>query len=655
MSAEIGKGQIVWQPDDDLIRDCNLTRFISSLELDDYPALEALAEEDPDRYWSGVLHFNDYRFFKPYDQVRDISRGPEWARWCRGGTTNYVLNCLDKWRGTETYDKAAVLFEDEIGGKGELTFRELDAEVCRLAGGLRSLGLGRGDVVAIYLPTSAEAAIAFLAAIKIGAIALPMFSGFGADAVAIRLKDASAKAVITVDGTWRRGLPVPMKPVIDEAAKSCPDLAHVIVKKRTGEGTDLVAGRDHDWDVLCADMPADAPTEEMDASDTMLLVYTSGTTGKPKGVVHDHVGFANKIALDFCILMDLSPSDRLMWMSDMGWVVGPMVVTAACMQGAAMVLVEGAPNAPEPDRFWRVVSDYRVSFLGVAPTIIRTLMANGEAQLDAHDLTCLRAFASTGEAWTPEAWQWLFEKVGRSKLPILNVSGGTELIGILACTVIHPMKPCCFSVAVPGMNVSVYDDDGAEQPPGTVGELVVRSPFPGLTRGLWRDDERYIESYWSTYPGIWRHGDYASRDKDGFWYIHGRSDDVMKIAGKRTSPSEIEALMLETEKLVEAAAVGVVDPIKGQAIVCACVIRDGIADTPEALCEELSDRVAAGLGKPFRPKDIVFVDDLPKTRNMKILRRVIKSVYEGKDPGDLTSLGNPESVSALADVVKGPA
>lgn len=655
MSARTGAGDIAWRPSEQLVRECALTRFIEFLGLPDYRSLERLAEEDPDRYWDGMVRFNDFRFFKPYTAIRDASGGPAWTRWFIGGTTNFTLNCLDKWRGTPTYRKTAIVFEDETGSHGELTYAELDEEVCRLAQGLRSLGLGRGDAVAIYLPTSPEAAIAFLAIVKIGAMAQPMFSGFGVDAVRVRLRDSSAKAVVTVDGTWRRGRRVAMKPVLDEAARDCPDLVHMIVRRRAGVAVAMQDGRDRDWNDLIAAMPTESATEEMDASDPMMMIYTSGTTGKPKGIVQTHAGFPNKVALDFAIFGDFRTSDRILWMSDMGWIVGPLLVSVAAMTGGTMVLVEGAPNAPEPDRFWRLVSDYRVSYLGVAPTIIRTLMANGEKQLEKHDLTCLRAFGSTGEAWTPEAWRWLFEKVGKSRLPIMNVSGGTEMIAILGCTVIHPLKPCGFSVGLPGVNPAVYDEGGNIAGPGEIGELVMRSACMGLTQSLWRDDERYIESYWSMYPGVWRHGDYASRDADGFWYIHGRSDDVMKIAGKRTSPSEVETLVLETGKFVEAAAVGVADPVKGQAIVCVCVLRDGVGGDGEALKTEIADVVAAGLGKPFRPKEVIFVRELPKTRNMKILRRVVRAVCEGQDPGDLSSLGNPEAVAALQEALAHPA
>ena len=648
--GEIDKENIAWRPSEDLVRNSNLTHFLRFLGVADFDALVKLAEEDPDLYWNGVIQFNDYRFIRPYSNVRDTTRGAASVDWCQGGTTNVVLNCLDKWRDPSTYGKTAVIYEDEAGAKGTLSYSELDHDVCRLAGGLRSLGLGRNDVIGIYLPTSPEAMVAFLAIAKIGAIVLPMFSGFGPDAIAIRVKDANAKAIVTVDGTWRRGQPKPMKPVIDEVASVCPCVEHVILRKRTGNDVSMMAGRDHDWDKLIADMPTDTPTEEMRSSDPMLLAYTSGTTGKPKGVVHDHVGFANKVGLDMCILMDLRATDRFMWMSDMGWLVGPLTITASCLQGATVVLVEGAPNAPEQDRFWRIISEHRVSYLGVAPTVIRTIMPNGADQLLPYDLSCLRVFASTGEAWTPEAWNWLFETVGKSNLPILNMSGGTELVDILTCTVIHPIKPCSFSIAVPGMNAGIYDDEGAELAAGQVGELVVRSPCLGMTRSLWNDEERYIDSYWSKYPGVWHHGDFASRDRDGFWYIHGRSDDVMKIAGKRISPSEIEALVLRSDKIVEAAAVGSKDIQKGQKIVCACVLESGVEGS-EILADEVRTTVELGLGRAFRPKEIVFVDELPKTRNLKVLRRVIVAVFEGRDVGDLSSLSNPQSVDDLKNAI----
>jgi len=639
-------GDIAWQPDAATLAQANLTRFVRESGARDYDELLRRADSEPAWFYDALLKHLAWRFYRPYERVIDESRGAPWTRWCVGGTTNVVLNAVDRWRGTPAYDKQALAWEGEDGARASFSYRELDREVCRFAGALRALGLGRGDVIAIYLPNVPEAMFAMLAASKIGAIAMPLFSGFGADAMLARLELGRAKALVCVDGTSRRGKPVDAKAIVDEAAAKAPWLEHVIVLRRAGNPVTMQPGRDSWWHELVAGQPDEAPTEEMDADAPFLLVFTSGTTGKPKGVVHGHAGFPAKIVLDLALCMDLKPEDRLLWMSDMGWVVGPLIVYTTPIVGATLVLVEGAPNFPDADRMWRLVAQQRVSFLGVAPTTIRTFMAQGSEPWKANDLSALRVMVSSGEPWTPEAWAWLFERVGQRRVPLLNFSGGTEMMGILACCLLRPLKPCAFNTHVPGTGADVVDESGRPVPAGTVGELVMRRPTMGLTRSLWQDDARYISNYWGTWPGIWHHGDFASRDADGHWFVWGRSDDTLKIAGKRTGPAEIEALLMGTGKLGEAAAVGVPDPIKGQALVLVCSLKAGV-EASASLKDELSKVVVHGLGVPFRPKAVLLVSDLPKTRNLKIMRRVIRAAYLGEDPGDLSSLVNPESVEEI--------
>jgi acetyl-CoA synthetase len=330
----------------------------------------------------------------------------------------------------------------------------------------------------------------------------------------------------------------------------------------------------------------------------------------------------------------------------MGWVVGPLIVFTTPIVGATLVLVEGAPNFPDPERMWRLVAQQRVSYLGVAPTTIRTFLAQGSEPWRQHDLSALRVMVSSGEPWTPEAWWWLFERVGVRRVPLLNFSGGTEMMGILTCCLLRPLKACAFNTPVPGTGADVFDESGRPAPAGVVGELVMRRPTIGLTRGLWQEDERYIANYWSTWPGVWHHGDFASRDAEGHWYIWGRSDDTLKIAGKRTGPAEIESLLMGSGSLAEAAAVSVPDPIKGQALLLVCSPKPGVEGSAR-LEKELSGIVVHGLGAPFRPKAVIFVADLPKTRNLKIMRRVIRAACLGEDPGDLSSLVNPEAVEEI--------
>ena len=644
--APLEANAVAWQPDPATLEQANLTRFLRATGVASYDELLARAESEPQWFYAALFKHLDLRFYRPYEKVLDESRGAPWAQWCVGGTTNVVLNAIDRWRDTPTYDKAALVWEGEDRRRASFSYRDMDREVCRVAGGLRALGLGRGDVIAIYMPNVPEAMFAMLAATKIGAIAMPLFSGFGAEAMLARLELGRAKALFTVDGTLRRGKPVDAKAVVDEAAASAPWLEHVIVLQRTGNPVAMAPGRDRWWHELVEGQPENAPTEEMGADDPYLLVFTSGTTGKPKGVVHGHAGFPAKIVLDLALCMDLKPSDRMLWMSDMGWVVGPLIVYTTPMVGATLVLVEGAPNFPDADRMWRLVAEYGVTFLGVAPTTIRTFMAQGSEPWKAFDLSPLRVMVSSGEPWTPDAWAWLFERVGKKRVPLLNFSGGTEMMGILACCLLRPLKPCAFNTAVPGTGADVVDEAGRSVPAGTVGELVMRRPTIGLTRSLWQDDARYLSSYWGTWPNVWHHGDFASRDADGHWYIWGRSDDTLKIAGKRTGPAEIETLMMATGKLGEAAAIGVPDPIKGSALVLVCSLKAGVSDSPE-LATELSQAVVHGLGTPFRPRDVLVVRDLPKTRNLKVMRRVIRAAYLGEDPGDLSSLVNPESVAEI--------
>jgi acetyl-CoA synthetase len=635
-----------WSPDARTVEQANATALMRRLGVARYEELLAIADGEPERFYRALLAAVDFRFYRSYERALDESRGIAWPRWCVGGTTNVVLNALDRWRGTPTWNKPALVWEGEDGARRDLSYAELDREVCRFAGGLRALGLGRGDVIAVYVPNVPEAVIAMLAAAKIGAIVMPLFSGFGADALAARLQLGGAKALVTVDGSARRGKLVDAKSVADEAAASSPALEHLIVLRRAGNAVSWNGRRDRWWHELVAGQPDTAPTEQMDADAPYLLIFTSGTTGKPKGVVLTHVGFPMKVVVDLWLTMDFRAEDRMLWMSDMGWVVGPIIVYGVPVMGGTLVLAEGAPNFPDAERMWRLVEAHRVSYLGVAPTTIRSFMAQKSEPWKRYDLSRLRICVSSGEAWTPDAWQWLFDKVGGGRVPLLNFSGGTEMIGIVGCTVLRPLKPCGFNTPIPGTGADVLDERGRSTPPGTVGELVMRRPPIGLTQGIWRDAERYIQTYWSTWPDIWHHGDFASRDADGHWFIWGRSDDTLKIAGKRTGPAEVEALLMATGKLAEAAAIGVPDPVKGSALVLACSLKAGIAPTRE-LEQELAHAVTHGLGTPFSPKAVLLVSDLPKTRNLKIMRRVIRAAYLGEDPGDLSSLVNPESVEEL--------
>jgi len=649
-------GEFVWHPTPELIAQSNLQRFIEKHALGSYGKLMRRSTTDIAWFWDTILHDLDIRFYKPYARVVDLNRGKPWARWCVDGEMNIAHNMLDKYTGTPTDEKIAIKSETEDGTIRTLTYKELREEVNKMAATLRSLGLGKGDAIGVFMPMVPEIVIAMLAIIKIGGIFLPLFSGFGASAIVSRLKDAEAKALFTAAGTYRRGKFCPMKPIADEAGSQIPTLQHLLVLNQAGEwllenlkASSPPRGLNYSFD--------EEPTERTGAEDPIMIIYTSGTTGRPKGAVHTHCGFPIKAAQDMWHGLDLHSDETLFWMTDMGWMMGPWEVFGALILGATMMLYDGAPDFPGPDRVWSLVDRHKVTSLGVSPTLIRALRRHGDEIVHQHDLSSLRKFASTGEPWNPDPWMWLFQNVGRGKLPIINYSGGTEISGgIVMANVLTPMKPCGFSGPLPGMAADVVDENG-KSVRGRVGELVIREPWIGMTRGFWRDPQRYIESYWSRWPDVWVHGDWAAVDDDGLWYILGRSDDTIKIAGKRVGPAEVESILVAHPQVSEAAAVGVPDPIKGEALVCFCVLRKG-ANGDVGLAAELKGNVARDLGKALAPRDVLFVGDIPKTRNAKVMRRIVRAAYIGEKLGDTSALENPaslEEIKRLASEVRLPA
>ena len=637
----------VWQPDADTIARAHLTSFMKTHGLATFDELWDRSCRDVEWFTDAVLRYLDVRFRTPYERVVDLSRGPAWPRWCVGATMNIVDTCLLAERRPSPADLPAVLYEAEFGEIRKLTYAELDRRVAQAAHALRALGLGKGDAVGLFMPMIPEIVVALLAVAKIGGVILPLFSGFGAGAVASRLADGEARALITADGLPRRGSIVPLKPVADDAAGRIPTLQHMLVVRHMGNRVPMEPGRDHWWHELVDSQPDVAATEVVDAEDTLMIIYTSGTTGRPKGAVHTHCGFPVKAAQDMAFGTDVHSGDRMYWMTDMGWMMGPWLAFGSLMLGATMFLYDGAPDYPGPDRLWAMVERHRLTALGISPTLVRALAPQGERPVRSHDLSSLRLFGSTGEPWNPEPWRWLFEVPGESRRPIINYSGGTEISGgIVMGNPLRPLKPCAFSAPCPGIAADVVDENGRSVR-GQVGELVIRAPWIGMTRGFWRDPARYEEAYWSRFPGVWVHGDWASVDADGMWYILGRSDDTLKVAGKRLGPAEVESVLVGHPDVVEAAAIGVPDPIKGTQVVCFCVLRKEAAGGP-ALQAALHERLVAELGKALAPKAVVFVPDLPMTRNAKVMRRVIRAAYLGDDPGDTSSLVNPESLRAIA-------
>jgi acetyl-CoA synthetase len=643
-------GDVMWEPGPEVIAKSRLKRFMDQHGIETFSELLKRADEDIEWFWDAAIKDIDIAFYRHYDKVVDLSEGTPWAKWWVGGRMNIVQSCLDRHRDRESTDKVAIIWEGEPGDVRKLTYGELDRQVCKLAGALRRLGVRPGDRVGIFMPMCPEVAVSVLATAKIGAVIIPLFSGYGAEAIASRLRDGEAKVLICADGFYRRGQVVPMKEMADKALLSCPTVTRVIMHRRVVREVPWTHGRDNVWEVLLEDEPEHAPTHELDPEDPLMIIYTSGTTGKPKGTVHVHGGFPVKTAQDMAHGFDIGEADTVFWYTDIGWMMGPWLIFGSLILGATMVLYEGTPDYPAADRLWRMVANHQVTVLGVSPTLVRGLMTHGDEVPAHYDLTSLRILGGTGEPWNPDPFHWFFKNIGGGRIPVINYTGGTEISGGILCgNVITRLRPCSFAGPVPGIAADVVDSDGSSVR-GEVGELVIRNPWPGMTRGFWGDRQRYIDTYWSRFEGVWVHGDWAYVDpEDGLWYVLGRSDDTIKVAGKRLGPAEVESVLVGHPSVAESAAIGVPDELKGEALVCFVILRPNRQASDE-LAAELQDLVATALGKPLRPKAVHFVVDLPRTRNAKILRRVVKSVYTGTDPGDLSSLENPSALAAIGAV-----
>ncbi|MBT3390586.1 MAG: AMP-binding protein [Chloroflexi bacterium] len=639
-------GKIVWQPSLDYLEKAHLTQFMRQHDIRDFDELMRRSTADIAWFTEAVLQYLDIQFYEPYLQVVDLSGGIQWPRWCVGGKLNIVHNCLDKYIGTPTESQPAFIWEGEEGRTLTLSYGELYRQVNQTANALRSLGLGKGDAIGIFMPMIPEIVVALLAIAKIGGIILPLFSGYGVGAVVTRLVDADAKALFTADGINRRGKPVDMKAVADEAAGQVTTLEHIIVVKRAGLDVEMKLGRDHWWQDLIPGQASAALTEITAAEDPLMVIYTSGTTGRPKGALHTHCGFPIKAAQDMAFGTDVHPDQIIYWMTDMGWMMGPWLVFGALILGSTFFIYDGAPDYPASNRLWELVERHKITTLGISPTLVRALIPRGEEHFRQHDLSSLRFFASTGEPWNPDPWMWLFEKVGQGKRPIINYSGGTEISGgIVMGNPILPLKACAFSAPTPGIAADIFDENG-NSVINQVGELVIKSPWIGMTRGFWKDSDRYLETYWSQWKDIWVHGDFAAKDSDGLWYILGRSDDTIKVAGKRLGPAEVESVLVEHPQVVEAAAIGIPDEIKGSAVAVFCVLAAGV-EASEELRAELRRMLVKAMGKALAPKEILFIGDLPKTRNAKVMRRMIRSAYLGLELGDTSSLVNPDAVQTI--------
>jgi acetyl-CoA synthetase len=639
-------GEVVWTPTPERVEEANLTRLMRRLECADYAELHRVSVEDPVRFWPALIDDLGLEFSRRWDSVVDTSDGPEWARWFVGGRLNVAWNCVHRWARERPGEEAAVWLPED-GARESLTWGELSEEVYRFAEGLASLGVGEGDAVGIFLPMSPQVAIASHACAHLGAIQVPIFSGFAAPAIAARLADARAKVLVTADGSYRRGRLVRMKEVADEALRDAPTVTHTVVWRRAGlDDVPMTFGRDRFWDDLVAGRRGDLEPHDVDSEAPYLLAYTSGTTGRPKGALHVQGGFLVSIAREVAYQTDVRPGERIHFATDMGWIMGPWTVVGGGAVGATIVFAEGAPAWPE-DRLWRLVESERVTMLGVSPTLIRALIPKGDPEADT---SSLRAIATTGEPWNPAPYRWLHERVGRGRVPIVNLSGGTEVGAcFLSVAVVAPVKEVSLGFPALGQDMDVFDAEGRPVR-GEVGELVCKRPWPGMTRGVWGDSERYLETYWRRFPGVWTHGDWASVDDDGYWYLHGRSDDTLNIAGKRIGPAELESAAVAHDAVAEAAAIGVPHDVKGEVAWVFCVAVPG-AEPRDELAQEVADGIAEALGKAFRPDRVVFVGSLPKTRSAKIVRRAVRARALGTDPGDLSSLENPDALEEIARAV----
>ncbi len=640
----------VWRPTEEYIASTRLHQWIRKLGFESYEQFYERSVIDLEWFWQEAERELDIAWYSRYTKVLDQSDGIAWPKWYNGGTLNAVHLSVERWAMDETKkDETALVWEGEDGQKRDYTFTELSDEISRVARGLKGLGIKRGEVIALYMPMIPETVIAMMAIAKVGAIFSPIFSGYGADAIAARLLAAEAKAVVTANGFFRRGKEVSLKDELERALALCPTVKKVVVVKRLDLlETNWNEDRDLDWAELVRQAPL-KETEKMESSDPLMVLYTSGTTGHPKGTVHTHSGFPLKAAFDAGICMDVRQGDRFFWFTDMGWMMGPFLIYGGLLNGATVVLYEGTPDFPDADRLWQVVKRHNVTHLGISPTLVRGLMKYGEEWTKGYEFEHLRVIASTGEPWNDEPWLWLFEKVGKRSVPIINFSGGTEIAGgILTNVLLRPIGVSTFNAAVPGIAANVFNENGKEVR-NDVGELVITKPWVGMTSGFWKEPKRYESSYWGRWDNTWVHGDWVILNERGYWTITGRSDDILTVAGKRLGPSEMETVLVSHSAVHEAGVIGVPDDLKGEVAICFVVLAKQ-SEATEEIKEELITYVAEKMGKALKPKMVHFLSDLPKTRNGKVMRRLMKAAYLNQHTGDLSALENPQLLEEIREV-----
>jgi acetyl-CoA synthetase len=638
--------KIVWEPSAGQIRNSNLMTFAAACGFNSYADVYDWSVSDIEAYWQAVLTDLAIPWRRIYRQLLDLSRGKAFPRWAVGAEMNIYDACISRHLEKGYGNEIALHYISEDDAEYRLSYSGIDEQVRRLATGLQRSGIKAGDVVALYMPMNPDLLIAFFAILFVGAIILPLFSGYGHTAIRTRLINSNAKAIIYSRFGQRRGKRIAMEKEVAQAITNLPALDLLI---HTGEDPVNLPGRQaasRAFTELLSEPPAPGPARAMASDAVAMLIYTSGTTGNPKGAVHTHLGFPIKAAHDLKYNFDLGAAERLFWYTDIGWMMGPWEIFGALINRATMIFFDGVPDYPNRQRLWQIVSRAKVTHLGISPTLIRSLMHADEKPARLFDLSHLRLVGSTGSPWDPESWRWLFTEVLEKKKAIINYSGGTEISGGILCgNLLTAMKPGSFSGPMPGMDIAIVDEKG-QAISNAVGELVIKQPWIGMTQSFWQDDERYLDSYWRTFPGLWRHGDFAVRDSDGLYFILGRSDDTIKVAGKRIGPAEVEAILNRFPQVKESAAIAIPDAEKDNVIVC-YVVADCPASEREQLRKELHLAVATQLGKALKPAQILFSQQLAKTRNAKIMRRVIRAVHLGIDPGDLSSLEDTSAIEAI--------
>lgn len=614
-------------------------------DLSSLDELSLKAKDDLEWFWKSVDEDIGIVWDSPYEKILDVSKGIAWSKWFVDGKTNIYKSSVEKFV-KKTPNKIAYYFESEDGGTSQITYSELDFKVSKLANGLKSLGVRKGDVIAIYLPMIEEAILSILAAAKIGAIQTIIFSGYSSDSLHVRLKDCNAKILIISDGFHRKGKIVSQKQSVEIALKDTLVEKTIVIPYK---GTDEYVESENIvfYDKLVSSQDVICMTEILNSEDPLFILYTSGTTGNPKGVIHTHGGFSVFAGHQSAYLIDTQAQDTLFWPADIGWITGLVWnVYGLLMMGANAVIYDGALDFPTSDRIWKMLSDYNATIFGISPTAVRLFKKNNVEPLKLFSLDKIKNIPTTGEPLDEDSWWWLYEKVGNKKIPIMNLSGGTEIGGAMLS--VFPgmkLKPSTVGIPVPGMNLDVVDDD-LNSVREENGYLVIKSPWPAMTRGLLNDDKRYLDTYWSKFENIWFHGDYVFVDKDNLWYMRGRTDDVINVSGHRMSTAEIEHTVISHNKISDAASIAIPDDITGEAIVVFFVADK---KSENILSSEISNYVSDKIGKVARPKFVFQLSDLPKTRTGKIMRRLLKSKLLGNELGDLSSL---ENVHVLDEIEK---